>query len=127
MRFFMMYLLQKCIKNLKRWFYIRLVTTGLMILLIIVSACFQVSIEFILYDLFYTLYRIYTLWVVYLHVGELVHEDTFYPRKQPHPDFSVAVITNSRGHNKGGQLPSSYDYQYNEAGNRYGTVNGAYA
>lgn len=93
-------------------------------LLIIVSSCFQVSAEFILYDVFYTLYRIFTLWVVYLYIGELVHEDTFYPRKQPHPDFSVSVISNSRSGNKG-QLPSSFDYSY-DTGNRYGATNGAY-
>jgi len=115
---------ERCIKNMQRWFYIRLLTTGAMILLIIVSSCFQVSAEFILYDVFYTLYRIFTLWVVYLYIGELVHEDTFYPRKQPHPDFSVAVISNSRNGNKG-HLPSSYDYQY-DTGNRHGATNGAY-
>jgi hypothetical protein len=96
-----------------------------MILLIIVSACFHVSIEFILYDVFYTLYRIYSLWVVYIYIGELYHEETFYPRKQPHPDFSVSVISNSRGSNKG-NLPASYNYQY-DTENRYnGTINGAY-
>jgi hypothetical protein len=110
---------------MKRWFYIRLVTTAAMVLLIIVSACFHVSIEFIFYDIFYTLWRIYSLWVVYIFVGELVHEDTFFPRKQPHPDFSVSVI--STGGRKGGSAnnyPQNYEnYKYGGGG---GAANGAY-
>lgn len=83
-------------KNLQRWFYIRLLTAVAMVILIIISACFAVSFEFIVYDVFYTLYRLYTLWVVYLYVGELVQEDIYYPTKRPHPDFTVSVISTGR-------------------------------
>jgi small-conductance mechanosensitive channel len=115
---------ERCTKNLQRWFYIRLLTAGAMVLLIIVSLCFEVSAEFILYDIFYTLYRIYTLWVVYLHVGELVHEQNFVPRKIPHSDFTVSVISKNSGSNRTG-IQSEWDtppYQASSGGHK----NGAY-
>jgi len=115
---------ERCIKNLKRWFYVRTVTAGAMVLLIIISACLHATIEFILYDIFYTLYRIYTLAVVYLFVGELVHEDIFSPKKQPHPDFSVAVISSAYKKDK---WANENDYSYEPSSKQYGSVNGAFS
>jgi len=64
------------IKRCKWWFYIQTVITSIAVLVLILIICFQISFGLLVLDLIHLLYRIYTLWVVYLFIGELTYLDT---------------------------------------------------
>jgi len=113
--------LQRCTKKLKAWFYIRIVTTGLTVLTIIISACFEISVKLILFDFFYTTYRLFTLWVIYVFIGEIIYEEIFYTKKSnefPSPGNTLGSKTISSKLDRFDN-PSVDSYGY-------GTVNGAY-
>lgn len=93
------------------------------LIVLILILCFQVSFALVVFDLLiHVVYRMYTLWVVYLFIGELTYLDTLChlnsnkkgPSNVPLGGgilYPASMYTN--GSSMGSTSPTSYDYYGN--------------